>query len=461
MTALCIFLFAAATAASESEEVTAIAAAKIVSAEGPVIDHGILLIRGKKIAALGPRGSVKVPEGARMVDVGDRWLMPGIVEAHTHIGTEGGFNDMVYPLNPDLRMGDCIDFESEDMKLALAEGVTTINTMPGSGTNHSGFSVIVKTAGGGPEERIVRDPGCMKIAQAFNPERETGDMGGTRMGMAYLLRRLLREGKAYADAWRAYEAGKRKEKPPFRRDLERVRMVFEGKVPVINHTYSGWGVAEAIRLFSDEFGLKLIATHTAFGGFQVGEYAAARATKVFVNIGPRLVEYRTPPDGKIHNMASEYWKRGVRNLSINTDSVGFYYVRLSPQQHLFFQATMAARYGLAEQAAMRAITIEPARALSIDDRVGSLKVGKDADVVVKRGSLLDVTSPVDMVFVNGRIAFVREACGITVREPRHGTPRPPTGKGKGCGFERPGSDSQGVDPESPDRDRRESAGRTS
>jgi len=395
----------------------AIFAGKIVTMEGKVIDGGVIITRGKKIAALGRRDEVKIPPGVTVIDAGSRWVMPGIVEAHTHIGTSGGFNDMVYPLNPDLRMGDCVDFSADDMKRALAEGVVTINTMPGSGTNHSGFSVIVKTGGGKPEERIVRDPGCMKIAQAFNPERSTGDMGATRMGMAYLLRRLLREGKAYAGKWRAWREGKLKQKPKLRPELEAVRLVFEGKVPVINHTYSGWGVAEAIRLFHDEFNLHLIVTHTAFGGFQVGEYAARRSTRVFVNIGPRLVEYNRPPDGRLHGMGAEYYKRGVRNLSINTDSVGYAFMRISPQEHLFFQASMAARYGLKEEAALRAITIEPARALMIEDRVGSLKVGKDADMVIKYGSLLEVTTPVDMVIVNGRIAYRREGCDILVRPP--------------------------------------------
>lgn len=425
-TAMALILLLGATAAAAAAPVDiAILAGKIVPVESGVIDHGVVLVGGGKIVDMGPRSKVAIPPGATVIDAGDRWVMPGIVEAHTHVGTEGGFNDMVYPLNPDLNMGDCVDYESLELKLALAEGVTTVNTMPGSGTNHGGFSVIVKTAGGPPQEMLVRDPGCMKIAQAFNPERDTGDMGGTRMGMTYLLRRLLRDGKAYAEAWREYEAGTRTEKPLFRRDLERVRLVFEGKIPVINHTYSGWGVAEAVRLFKDEFGLDLIATHTAFGGFEVGEYAAARHSQVSINIGPRLVEYRRPGDGRVRNMASEYYKRGVRNLSINTDAVGFYYSMLSPQQHLFFQAAMAAHHGLEEQAAARAITLEPARALSIDDRVGSLKAGKDGDLVIKRGTLLDVTAPVDMVLVNGKIAFTRQGCGIAVTDPA-GAPKSST-----------------------------------
>jgi imidazolonepropionase-like amidohydrolase len=239
------------------------------------------------------------------------------------------------------------------------------------------------------------------------------------MGMAFLLRRLMREGKAYAEAWREYREGRRTEKPQVNRALERLRLVYEGTVPVIVHSASAWGLGETVRLFHDEFGVELVVTHTSFGGFQAGPYAARRPTKVHINIGPRLIDQTTPPDGRLRNMASEYWKDGVRNLSINTDAIGVaYYGGGPPQEHLFYQASMAARHGLEEQAAIRAITLEPARALRIDDRLGSLKKGKDADLVLKRGALLDVTSPVDMVLIDGKIVFERPGHGITVTRRR-------------------------------------------
>ncbi len=407
----------AAPAAPAAEVDTAVLVAKIVPVEGPVVDHGTILIGKGKIVALGARDKVKVPEGVAVIDARETWAMPGIVEPHCHIGLDGGLNDMVFPINPDLNTAECVDLQAPEVKKALADGVTTVNSMPGSGTNHAGFSVIFKLFGASAKDAIVRDPGCLKVAQAFNPERDTGDMGATRMGMAYMLRKLLREGREYAAAWREHGEGKRKDPPLVRRDLERVRMVFEGKIPVINHTYSGWGVAESIRLFSDEFGLKLIATHVAYGGYQVGEYAAARPTKVHIDVGPHLIDSMRIGDGRMHGIAAEFWQRGVRNLSLNTDSFTFFYSQLSPEQHLFFQASMAAHLGLPENAALRAITIEPARALNIADRVGSLAAGKDADIVLKRGELLDVTSPVDAVLVDGVVAFVREGCGVTVKAP--------------------------------------------
>jgi imidazolonepropionase-like amidohydrolase len=110
-------------------------------------------------------------------------------------------------------------------------------------------------------------------------------------------------------------------------------------------------------------------------------------------------------------MGAEYISRGVKNLSINTDSVGW-----GMQEELAFQASMSAHYGLDEMIAMEAITIQPARALGVDDRIGSLEVGKDADIVVKKGSLLDVTAPVDLVLINGRVVYQRKGINLVSKE---------------------------------------------
>jgi imidazolonepropionase-like amidohydrolase len=351
-----------------------------------------------------------------VIEAPDRWVMPGIVEAHTHIGTEGGFNDMVVPLNPELRMTDCVNPEDIAVKKAITGGVTTIHTMPGSGTNLGGFTVIIKTDGSRPEEMIVRELGAMKATQAYNPERRGGDLGRTRMGMSWMLRYILRQAKEYSAAWQAYEQGKTEQKPRKRPELEKMREVFQGKIPAIVHTYEGWGVMQTIRMFHDESQLKVIPTHTAGGGYMVGSEAAKRAN-VHINIGPRVVDFGWggEHDGRIHGMGAEYRARGTENLSINTDAVGWSHW-IAPQEELFFQAAMSARLGVDDLAAMKAITINSARALGIDDRVGSLEVGKDADIVIKRGTLLDVTTPVDLVLVNGRIAYRRKGADVTIRK---------------------------------------------
>jgi imidazolonepropionase-like amidohydrolase len=378
-----------------------------------VINHGVILISKGKIEAIGPASGVTIPEEYTVIDASDRWVMPGIVEAHTHIAVEGGFNDMVTTINPELEIYECVNLEDIAAEKAVTGGVTTIHTMPGSGTNLAGFTVIVKLDCTHPAEAIVREIGAMKIAQAFNPERRSGDLGLTRMGMAWMLRQILNQAKEYTDAWKAYESGKSKDKPAYKPEFENMRKAFNGEIPAIVHSASAWGILESMYMFHDEYKMETIATHTSFGGYVAGE-EAAKHEKVHVNIGPRLVDFREwngPIDGRPHGMGTEYYSRGVRNLSINTDAVGW-----GMQEELAFQASMAVHYGLDEMIAMEAITIQPARALGVDDRIGSLEVGKDADIVIKKGSLLDVAAAVDLVLINGRIVYQRNGVNLVAKE---------------------------------------------
>jgi len=379
-----------------------------------VINNGIILVGNEKIEAVGPASSIQIPKGYTVIDASDRWVTPGIVEAHTHIGVEGGFNDMVTPINPELKIADSVDPEDIAVEKGITGGVTTINTMPGSGTNLAGFSVIIKLDTSDPDKMIFREYGAMKMTQAFNPERRAGDLGATRMGMSWFMRQILKQAKEYTEAWQAYERGERQEKPKLKLELEKMRKAFNGEMPTIVHTYSGWGVMQTIRMFSDENNLNVIPTHTAYGGYIVGREAAKRKG-VFINIGPRVIEFSRPTfDGRFHGMGAEYAKAGVKELSINTDSVGWDSY-IAPQEELSFQASMSAHFGLDDRDALKGITINSARALGIDDRVGSLEVGKDADIAIKKGSLLDHTTPVDLVMINGKIVYQRKGIDLVVK----------------------------------------------
>jgi len=421
-----LMAFALSSAPAEDESASpkyAIKAGKILTmkpgrefvvGEG-IINNGIILLRDGNIEAVGPASKIQIPEGYTVIDASDRWVTPGIVEAHTHIGVEGGFNDMVTPINPELKIADSVNPEDISVEKGITGGVTTINTMPGSGTNFAGFSVIVKLDPSDPERMIFREYGAMKMTQAFNPERRAGDLGATRMGMSWYMRQILKQTKEYTDAWRAYEKGERKEKPELKLELEKMRKAFKGEMPTIVHTYSGWGVMQTIRMFGDENNLNVIPTHTAYGGYIVGEQAAKREG-VFINIGPRTVEFSRPTyDGRFHGMGAEYAKAGVKELSINTDSVGWSSY-IAPQEELSFQASMSAHFGLDDREALKGITINSARALGIDDRVGSLEVGKDADIAIKKGSLLDHTNPVDMVLINGKIIYQQKGVDLVGRK---------------------------------------------
>ncbi len=315
MISIVILAFIAGSSKAEDESVSlkyAIKAGKILTMapvedstnSNSVINHGIILVSNGKIEALGPASSIKVPEVYTVIDASDRWVTPGIVEAHTHIAVEGfGFNDMVTPINPELGLAESVNPEDIAIRGAVKGGVTTIHTMPGSGTNLGGFSVIIKLDSSSPEKMILRELGAMKATQAYNPERRGGDLGLTRMGMSWSLRQMLKRAKEYTDVWEAYEQGRREKKPEFKPEWEKVRKVFRGEIPTIVHTYEGWGVMQTIRMFNDENNLKVIATHTAGGGYMVGVEAAKR-DGVSINIGPRLLDlgWSADRDNRFHGM---------------------------------------------------------------------------------------------------------------------------------------------------------------
>jgi imidazolonepropionase-like amidohydrolase len=377
----------------------AIKAGKILTVTKGTIDHGVILIEDGVIKAVGTADKMTIPEDYTLIDVSDRWVMPGIVESHSHIAAEGGINDMVVPTNPELRVMDNIDPESRSIQEAVADGVTTVHTIPGSGTNFAGFGVLYKLHGETVDEMLIRPLGAMKISQAYNPERRGGDLGLTRTGMSWMLRDILEKGKEYNQSWEAYENGRRADKPARKPELEQMRGVFQGDIPVLIHTASAKDVMATARIFCDEYQLSTIVSHATFDGYKMADEMAKR--DVHVNVGPRQFDFGFSRDKKFYGLAAEYKAAGVKNLSINTDA------SVVPQEEIFYQAAMAIRLGLDEKTALEGVTINSARAMGIENRVGSIEVGKDADLIIKGGSLFDVTIPVDTVFIRGEPVYRR------------------------------------------------------
>ncbi len=369
---------------------------------GRVIDNGVILVKDGKIEALGPVASIAIPDGYTLVDKRDSWAMPGFVDLHCHnqAATASGWgsdlNDTVHQVNPGLRSVDTINPNNTLVRNALAAGVTAALFIPGSGSNMGGWGAVVKTYGDSPEEIVVRYPGALKVAQAGNPER-FGDIGRSRMGMNYLIRETLLRGKAYHEAWTAFENGKTKQRPEYRADLENFRGLFAGLYPVIIHTQVAQVIQSTMRIFHDEVQVpRFFCSHASFDAFQNAPEFAKRG--IHTDAGPRGF-YLDPNTGRYLGLGALWWEGGVRNLTLNTDCP------VIPQTDHWLCGTMATRLGLDERAAVAALTINNARALNLADRIGSLAVGKDADIQIRTGPPLDVTAWVEQVFVYGVIAY--------------------------------------------------------
>jgi imidazolonepropionase-like amidohydrolase len=385
----------AAVATTEKPKL-AIKVGKIITSAGEPIVNGVILVADGDIQAIGPQDEVDIPDDYKLYDHSDRFAMPGMIEAHSHVGGSGDLNEMVYQTNPELRNWDQIIPHNDQLKVAIAGGVTTICFIPGSGTNMGGWGALLKTGPGTAEEVIIRAPGVLKIAQSGNPERRGGEVGSGRMGMNHVIRQQLEMGRIYVRQWDLYEAGKTDVKPEVNLRLEYFKPLFRREIPVVVHTQAYQVIQSTLRILHDEMNLRVVIDHGTFDSYKISDEIIKRDIPVMA--GPRGFRYE-PDDGQIKGIVAEYYKRGIPSLGVNTDAP------VIPQEELFFQAAMAVRYGWTEEMALRGVTIEPAKALMIDDRVGSLEVGKDADIVISTGSMIDPRNYVTQVFIDGESVY--------------------------------------------------------
>ena len=375
--------------------ITAHIARRVLPADAPPIDGAVLLEQGGRILAVGPSDTTAIPPDALIVDHGDNWLSPGFVDLHHHVSSGGGndINDMTMPLNAQMRTLDVVKPSTLAIKRCAAGGVTTTLFIPGSGTFISGFGTLLKMRGGGTlEAMVIKELGAMKVAQGFNPERNSGDLGTTRMGSSALLIERLEQGRDYAKAWRDHAAGDAP-KPEQQPALEQLRKVFDLEVPVIIHTAGLRDCLATARMFQETFPVRMILSHGSFDGWVAAEPLAKKETPL--NLGPRM--YQLGRYGEMQGMCQAFWDAGCTNMSINTDAP------VIPAEELQIQAAMAVRLGLPYEAALAALTIVPAHQIGLDDRVGSLTVGKDADFLVTAGDPLDPRQPPSKVYIEGQL----------------------------------------------------------
>jgi len=354
-----------------------------------ILMPGMLLITGGKLTYIG--APADVPDGYEHLDFPDSWAMPGMVDLHTHIhtGTWGDINDMVRAVNPEFRTSPTIRASNPKIRVACASGVTTLLGIPGSGTNIGGFGVLYKSkTKSGYEGIVLADVGGMKVAQDSNPSRRAGDFGLSRAAMGWILEDVMQ---------RAIAANEQGRRDPALMNLQRVA---NKEVPVLIHTAGAEGVINTARMWRVTFDTRSVLSHGSFDGWKVAP--ALGEIGIPINHGPRTMDYRSSRNGKINGSAAIYSRTKSPNFSLNTDS------GVIPQEEFFLQGSMAARYDGDPYTMVRALTANPAKAFGIEDRVGSLEVGKDADVVIRTGDPLDPRAAVELVLIDGEIQYERK-----------------------------------------------------
>jgi imidazolonepropionase-like amidohydrolase len=373
--------------------------ARLIPITGPIIESGDLLVQDGRIAAIGRSGSVRAPAGTEIVDARGKTIMPGLVDSHSHIG-DGDGADRSSPIQGDVRILDALDARASTIQRAQAGGLTTVNVMPGSGHLMSGQTAYLKLRDAGtiPELLFCADPirdvcGGLKMANGTNP-RGAAPFPGTRAKAAALVRERYAKAVEYRAKLQAAGADSTK-RPARDLELETLAQVMDGKRTVHFHTHRHDDILTVLRL-GKEFGFTPVLHHVSEGYKVAKEIAAAGA--------PASVIVIDAPGGKLEAIdmalenAAELHKAGVL-IGFHTDD------GITDSRFFLRSAGLAVRAGLPRDAALAAMTLNNAKMLGLDGRVGSLERGKDADFIVLDGDPLSVYTRVEQTWVEGRKVF--------------------------------------------------------
>ena len=372
--------------------------------------NGKVVFQNGKIVEVGEK--VLTPPGAKVIDAAGGHVMPGIIDSHTHIGagSTAGINEGSIAVSSMVTVHDIIDPEDKHIYWALTGGVTTMHILHGSANPIGGQNAIVKLRWGKTAEELLfaGAPLTLKFALGENPKRSGGALAAvgtqrypaTRMGVEDVIREGLTEARVYQKAWADFRSGKGAEP---RRDLKLDPLVevLEGKRIVVCHAYRADEMLMMIRV-ADEFGFKLASFEHVQEGYKVAKEMAKHgvAGAGFADWWAYKMEVI---DGIPYNMAI-MTKKGVLT-AINSDSTDGALMR-----RLNTEAAKTMKYGgLTKQEALKLLTINPARHLKLDARVGSLEAGKDADLVIWNKHPLSSYAVAQKVFIDGVVYFDREA----------------------------------------------------
>lgn len=357
-----------------------------------------ILLADGKIAAIGT--DLTAPADAAVFDADGLEVYPGFVDAHTHIGLDGygigyegcDYNEMNDIWTPQLRAIDGINPRDPSLADARRAGVTCVCTGPGSANVLGGTFLAMKTVGDRVDKMVVRDPVAMKCAFGENPKRCYRDKcDSTRMSTAAFLRGALMQARDYGARKQAAN-GDITKMPAYNQKLEALLPVLAREIPLKAHAHQANDIFTALRI-AREFNLRLTLEHVTEGHLIVDELAGEK--DVPMAVGPSLTfASKFELQNKSWSTPAVLTAAGC-HVSIITDS------SVIPQQYLPLCAGMAIKAGMDPFDALKAITLNPAEHIGVADRVGSLEVGKDADLVITNGSPFEVLTEVKAVFIDG------------------------------------------------------------
>jgi len=380
----------------------AIVGARLVPVDGPPRADATLVAVDGRIAAVGGR-DLPVPDGATVVDAGGRWLLPGFIDAHTHLGVheegEGwagqDVNETTAAVTAIVRALDAINPADQGFRDALAGGVLVANVNPGSANAIGGQTVALRCAGRTVDEMVLRHPSGMKSALGENPKRVHGEakrMPATRLGTAAVIRKALNDARNYLRKQAEAPEGTTVDVDL---ELEALGMVLRREIPWRQHCHRADDIATALRI-AEEFGYDLVVDHGTEAHL-LADILAARDIPVI--IGP-LFTSRSKVELRQRSLANPgiLARAGVR-IALTTDHP------VVPINFLVHQATLSMKEGLDPETALAALTCNPAKILGLDHRLGTLSVGKDATMALWSGDPLDVMERVELAFIEGREVY--------------------------------------------------------
>lgn len=406
--ALAISLFATAAFA---DNVTVIRDATILTITHGKIEHGTVVIRGGKIVAVGPDSQVTAPAGANVIDAAGKFVTPGIVDTHSHTSVDGSVNEISLPNSGAVRIGDVLTNEDVNVYRELAGGTTTALVLHGSANSIGGQSQIVKWKYGRPvsEWPIPDAPRTIKFALGENPKSSNfrpppgipAQYPATRMGVEEVIRKSFLDAKDYMAKWDEYDARKKRGENPIppRKDLlmDEMSDILRGKVDVHSHCYRADEILMLLNL-SDELGFKVRELQHILEGYKVSKEIAAHGVGggTFIDWwGYKAEAYDAIP----YNVAMMENAGIVTSVNSDSDELA---------RRLNFDAAKAMKYGgLSEEEALKLCTINPAKQLRLDHRIGSIETGKDADLVIWTGHPFSTYSRVETTLIEGDVYFDR------------------------------------------------------